>query len=73
MTPTPTVVRFCKRGNRIGIVTDVSGDFYFQVYEINPGGTTHLIYTMPYGHFEDKNGRMGALDHWLIFEERGAF
>jgi hypothetical protein len=70
----PTIVRFCKRGNRIGVVTDVKGDFYFQVYDINTGGSTHLIYSCPYDDFETpRDGRMGALDHWLIFEERGNF
>lgn len=71
--PSPTIIRFCKRNNRVGLVID-NGEFHFQVYDINDDGTTHLIYTCPYEHFDNHDyDRMGALDHWLIFEERGNF
>jgi hypothetical protein len=69
----PTVVRHYTRGNRTGVVIDVSGEFYFQVYDTTFAGTTHLIYTCVYSTFESNGDRMGALDHWLIFTERGNF
>lgn len=76
-TPTPTVIRHYKRGNRVGMVIDVSGEFYFQVYDVgtsrNHNGTTELIYSHPYSSFDNKGDRMGANDHFLIWQERGNF
>lgn len=71
---TPTVVRHCRRGKQVGmVIDDGKGEFVFQVYSTHPEGHTQLIYSCPYSSFESKGDRMGALDHWLIYEERGNF
>jgi hypothetical protein len=71
-----TVVRYGKRGDRIGLVADThDGDFHFQVYDVNPNGTTHLVYTSAYSVLEPSNGRgqFSAIDHWNLWEERGTY
>ena len=76
-TPSPTMIRHYKRGNRVGTVTDVSGTFYFQVYDVGNGrdhdGSTHLIYSCPYSSFQSEDGRMGAEDHFLMWKDVGSF
>jgi hypothetical protein len=75
--PSPTMIRHYKRGNRVGLVIDVGGEFYFQVYDTGSGrshnGETQLIYSHPYGSFETDNGRMGAKDHFEMWRDVGSF
>lgn len=71
---TPTIIRHCKRGTQIGVVIDTGhNEWVFQVYSTHWKGNTQLIYSCPYSSFESKDGHMGALDHWLIYNERGNF
>jgi hypothetical protein len=70
-----TIIRQYRRNDRLGLVADVSGEYHFQVYSLDEGineGTTHLVYTCRYSSFEG-NDKMGALDHFHLWVERGVF
>ena len=73
----PTMIRHYKRGNRVGLVIDVSGTFYFQVYDVggqrNHDGRTELIYKHPYSSYESKADTMGEMANFLIRQERGKY
>lgn len=68
----PTVVRIHEKGRQVGMVINNSAldSSYFQIYELNPGGTrctTFLEYAMPWNTCQDA---IRDFDAWVNCESK---
>lgn len=67
-----TMVRWAKRGNRIGQVTESYSrvgtyTWFFQLYEVHPEGTLYLVYSSEYDTAD------GAIGHWERYRDTGDY